>query len=78
MGRAYSNRKIARCGARKDQKMELRYISIKCPICGRIWGSTEEYTEQFSYDAEEVSEYRLCPICRSRKKNVKQTPVEVK
>ena len=59
-------------------KMELRYISIKCPICGRIWGSTEEYTEQFSYDAEEVSEYRLCPICRSRKKNVKQTPVEVK
>lgn len=27
MGRAYSNRKIARCGARKDQKMELRYIS---------------------------------------------------
>lgn len=54
--------------------MELRHISIKCPACGRIWGSAEEYTELFSYDAEEVSEYRLCSICRSRKKNAKQNP----
>lgn len=66
--------------------MELRYILIKCPTCSRIWGRTEEYTEQISYEVpsyevtlyevasyevEENSEYRLCPTCRSRKKGLK-------
>ena len=41
-------------------------------------GAPRNILSSFLLDAEEVSEYRLCPICRSRKKNVKQTPVEVK
>lgn len=49
--------------------MSLRYISLKCPECGRVWGRTEEYSQEEQFEeADEVKEYRYCQSCQSRKK----------
>lgn len=55
--------------------MDLRYIAWKCPVCGRVWGRTEEYSQDSHFDdVEEVKEYRLCPACRNRRKTSAKNP----